>query len=580
MKMDGNDEPGQWDTLDKQLTAGPDKSIVLARRYRVVRKLGEGGMGTVWLAEDIKLDDRPVAIKMLPAILSSNPRGIRQLKQEAKLAMHLSHPNIVTLRAFEEEDGSAFLVMDYVEGQTLEQLLAEKETLPEDEVIRLFTPIAEALDYAHSQKVVHRDIKPSNILIRKDGTPFITDFGVAREMKDSMTRVTGKSTSGTLPYMSPEQLRGEAPAPAQDVYSLAATMYECLSGNPPFYRGQIEYQIVNEQPPALMTKKKLCKGILAALNKDPSTRPRRSNEIWSPPTKRQATVATVHEAPPPAAASAPPELAMLKMAIKTGSRDNVDRLLVGLRSPQTSVPALQAAVSLHNSIPREYDDILYPFLIFVMRAKDVPPEVLLDVADALSIRDRVTEAKEAAEKALGQAPQSERAENLISRLYARDTQLQKQKQVEQDRARIAKERREKETARKAWKTKHAHGLAMVWGFIPSAILSLVLYNWMLRNTAITGDPVSKYGMFATGFMLGPFAAASTQVGWIVRCALTADEKWHKDLMIKVFASPLTAMLFFPFIGWLVARLSWHTGLSVSTIVAGWVGLWWGSHFTK
>jgi serine/threonine protein kinase len=211
-----NDENKVYDTMDDRLTAAPDQSVVLAGRYKVVRKLGEGGMGTVWLAKDIKLDDRPVAIKMLPAILSSNPRGIRQLKQEAKLAIQLSYPNIVTLRAFEEEDGNAFLVMDYIEGQTLEQLLAEKETLSEDEVIRLFTPIAEALDYAHSQKVVHRDIKPSNILIRKDGTPFITDFGVAREMKDTMTRVTGKSTSGTLPYMSPEQLRGEPPAPAQD----------------------------------------------------------------------------------------------------------------------------------------------------------------------------------------------------------------------------------------------------------------------------------------------------------------------------------------------------------------------------
>ena len=103
-----NDELDNLNTLNRntisdRLTQRPDESVVLANRYRVAHKLGEGGMGTVWLAEDIKLDDRPVAIKMLPAILSNNPRGIRQLKQEAKLAMQLSHPNIVTLRAFEEE---------------------------------------------------------------------------------------------------------------------------------------------------------------------------------------------------------------------------------------------------------------------------------------------------------------------------------------------------------------------------------------------------------------------------------------------------------------------------------------------
>jgi serine/threonine protein kinase len=136
--------------------------------------------------------------------------------------------------------------MDYIQGQTLEDILAERGALPEDEVIRLFTPIAQALDYAHAQRVVHRDIKPSNILIREDGAPFITDFGIAREMKDTMTRVTGRSTSGTLPYMSPEQLRGDAPTTQQDIYSLAATMYEALAGHPPFYRGQIEYQIMHE----------------------------------------------------------------------------------------------------------------------------------------------------------------------------------------------------------------------------------------------------------------------------------------------------------------------------------------------
>jgi serine/threonine protein kinase len=240
-----------YDTIGDMLTQRPDEAIVLAGRYRIVRKLGEGGMGSVWLAEDTKLDGRQVAIKMLPVVLVANKRAIQQLKAEAKVAIRLAHPSIATLRGFEEAEEGPFLVMDYIEGQTLEDILAVRGALPEDEVYRLFAPIAQALDYAHAQKVIHRDIKPSNILVREDSVPFVADFGIAREMKDTMTRVTGRCTSGTLPYMSPEQLRGEPPTPQQDIYSLAATMYQAMAGHPPFFRGQIEWQVVNEEAPPL-----------------------------------------------------------------------------------------------------------------------------------------------------------------------------------------------------------------------------------------------------------------------------------------------------------------------------------------
>lgn len=218
------------DDLDFAPTLHADGQIILARRYRVVKELGRGGMGTVYLAEDAHLENRKVAIKMPSPILARNPRALQALKREASLAMQLSHPHIVTLRAFEQGDDGVFLVMDYVSGKTLEQILVERDKLIEEEAIRIFTPIAQALDYAHSRKVIHRDIKPSNILIADDGTPYIMDFGVAREMKDTYTRITGKSdTSGTLPYMSPEQLRGEQPSPAQDIYSFAATLlFFCL----------------------------------------------------------------------------------------------------------------------------------------------------------------------------------------------------------------------------------------------------------------------------------------------------------------------------------------------------------------
>lgn len=258
----------------KAIRATIDNGILLAGRYQIVRKLGEGGMGTVWLAEDAKLDARQVAIKMLPVVLITDNRAIKQLKGEAKLAIQLAHPNIATIRAFEESNEGPFLVMDYIPGNTLNDRLANCETLSEDEIIRLFTPIAQALDYAHSQNVIHRDIKPSNILIREDGTPFLTDFGIAREMKETMTRVTSCNTSGTLSYMSPEQLRGLDPTPAQDIYSLAATIYEALMGNPPFHRGQIEYQIINETPPFITTvNDQLATAIFSGLQKNAKERP-------------------------------------------------------------------------------------------------------------------------------------------------------------------------------------------------------------------------------------------------------------------------------------------------------------------
>ena len=124
-----------YDTINDAETMAGGEGTFLAGRYRIVRQLGQGGMGSVWLAEDTHLDNKPFAIKMLPSILVSNKRAYRQLKDEALVAMKLTHPNIVTLRAFEENDGNPFLVMDYIEGETLDDYLAEKGKLREDETI-------------------------------------------------------------------------------------------------------------------------------------------------------------------------------------------------------------------------------------------------------------------------------------------------------------------------------------------------------------------------------------------------------------------------------------------------------------
>ena len=267
-------------TINDAATMRPGGGTMFAGRYRIVRQLGQGGMGSVWLAEDTQLDNKPFAIKMLPSILVANKRAYRQLKDEALVAMKLTHPNIVTLRAFEENNGNPFLVMDYIDGQTLDDYLAEKGILSEEEVIRILRPIATALDYAHSEGVVHRDVKPANVMIRKDGHPFILDFGIAREIQETLTRVTGKLSSGTLLYMSPEQLHGAQPKKEQDIYSFAAMAYECLSGRPPFSRGQIEYQIDHDSPEPLagrdgpIAPPSIAASVMAGLAKKPEDRPK------------------------------------------------------------------------------------------------------------------------------------------------------------------------------------------------------------------------------------------------------------------------------------------------------------------
>ena len=287
-----------YDTISDAVTMrGGAEGALLVGRYRVVRQLGQGGMGSVWLAEDTQLDNKLFAIKMLPSILVSNKRAYRQLKDEALVAMQLVHPNIVQIRAFEENNGNPFLVMDYIDGETLDDYLAEvgnweqgtgngrartpgapQGCLPESDVLRLLRPIAASLDYAHSKGVVHRDVKPGNVMIAKDGHPYILDFGIAREIQETMTRVTGKLSSGTLLYMSPEQLNGDAPKKEQDIYSFAALAYECLKGEPPFVRGAIEDQIKNKIPEPPVERKgpieQLAAGIMAGLAKKPEDRPK------------------------------------------------------------------------------------------------------------------------------------------------------------------------------------------------------------------------------------------------------------------------------------------------------------------
>ncbi len=252
----------------------------LLDQYEVGRLLGKGGMGAVFEGLDTQLD-RKVAIKVLPAFLASSTRAIDGLRAEAKRTIALAHSSLARIHHFAVHDGQPFVIMEFVEGRTLAALLEERGTLPLDETLGILRPLAAALDHAHAEGVVHRDVKPSNIMLRaSDGRPVLIDFGIAGEARDQTTLagLTDRGgTSGTLVYMSPEQVRGDAPRRSMDVYSLAAVAYEMLAGNPPFFRGDpmnVQYQILNEPPrPIPGIPEPVSAGLLQGLSKLVSDRP-------------------------------------------------------------------------------------------------------------------------------------------------------------------------------------------------------------------------------------------------------------------------------------------------------------------
>src|SRR3989441_1120981 len=200
-------------------------------QYHIVARIGRGGMATVYRAHHAALD-RNVAIKVLPDFFAEDEVYRERFQQEARSVARLKHANILNVFDFGQEHGITYLVLELVEGGTLAERLGRPIEL--EDVVRTLRPIASALDHAHAQGVLHRDVKPSNILIHRDGTPVLADFGLAK-MADSLRSLTATGTvMGTPEYMSPEQGAGEALGPASDRYSLAVVAYEMLTGRVPF----------------------------------------------------------------------------------------------------------------------------------------------------------------------------------------------------------------------------------------------------------------------------------------------------------------------------------------------------------
>jgi len=205
---------------------------ILAERYEIIEKIAEGGMARVYCGRDLLLK-RTVAIKVLKDQMTGDAAFIRRFEREAQSAAALSHPNIVNIFDVGEEDGTYFMVMEYVEGFNLKQYITRKGQLSAIEAVSIARQIAEALEKAHSAGVVHRDIKPQNILFSSDGKVKVTDFGIAIA-GDGVTVTVGDEIIGTVQYISPEQAKGELADKQSDLYSLGIVLYEMVTGKVPF----------------------------------------------------------------------------------------------------------------------------------------------------------------------------------------------------------------------------------------------------------------------------------------------------------------------------------------------------------
>lgn len=201
-------------------------------RYEIIKTIGEGGMANVYLAEDTILE-RKVAIKVLRGDLSNDEKFIRRFKREALSVSNLSHPNIVEVYDVGEEDGNYYIVMEYIEGKTLKQLLQKRGALTLNEVIDIMTQLTDGLAHAHEAYIIHRDIKPQNIMIEDNGLVKITDFGIAMALNSTQLTQTN-SVMGSVHYLPPEQANGKGSTVKSDIYSLGILMYELLTGSVPF----------------------------------------------------------------------------------------------------------------------------------------------------------------------------------------------------------------------------------------------------------------------------------------------------------------------------------------------------------
>jgi serine/threonine-protein kinase len=275
----------------------------LANRYTLTSLIAVGGMGEVWKAEDGDLH-RTVAVKVLKENATGNETFLRRFRNEAKNAAGLTHPNIAQVFDYGDHDGTAFLVMEFVDGEPLSSILERDRTISEARVVRILDQTAQGLAAAHAAHVMHRDIKPGNLLIFDDDKVKITDFGVSRGMDQTTLTATGM-VMGTAQYLAPELALGKAATPASDIYALGIIAFEAVVGKRPFTAPNavdIAIAQVNEAVPPLPASVSpgMRELIMLLLEKNPRKRPHSAEDL-------RRVLATMHvpDAAPAPAGPAP-----------------------------------------------------------------------------------------------------------------------------------------------------------------------------------------------------------------------------------------------------------------------------------
>jgi len=265
---------------------------VAGGRYSLRRMLGRGGMGIVWLAFDERLK-REVALKFLPPQIKADPVALDDLRRETARSQNLTHPNIVRIHdLYEANDEDPFISMEFVDGQNLGAFRVQQteRVLTWTYLEPLVMQLCSALEYAHGEGIIHRDLKPANVMVDQAGRLKLADFGIARAVTDTMSRDSIAKTTGTLLYMSPQQLDGGLPKITDDIYGVGATLYELLTSKPPFYTGDLPHQVRNLPPRSLRQRLRelhltndipehVEEVIAACLSKNEGDRPNRAREV-------------------------------------------------------------------------------------------------------------------------------------------------------------------------------------------------------------------------------------------------------------------------------------------------------------
>lgn len=336
----------------------------LNERYVISQRIARGGMAEIFKARDLELD-MDVVLKVVPPALADDPRQIKYLREEAKIAIQLTHQNIVRIYGFDASSDTKFIVMEYISGENLYQLVNKTPAgkFQIGQVIGWLEPVCDAFDYAHSLGVIHRDIKPSNIMVNDEGVVKVADFGIARRIQDSMKAISQQTVRGTPNYMSPEQLRGEKLTIQSDIYSLGATVYMLLSGRAPFTSTAVSASLGRPAPDAISgIPPRFFRALKRSLDMDPHKRfPSAGDFFQVAKDAAQRPVSTRHQAvESPAAQSTTADAQAQKTAREVPIRveaeeipDQLDAASVALKEKAAKAAAegdFEKAVMLYEQL--------------------------------------------------------------------------------------------------------------------------------------------------------------------------------------------------------------------------------------